>query len=102
MLEKLQRYSAPKVALCTATNRTLSNAGDAFVMAFWAATLRTADCTLNLIRNLMRHQYAIETLNRFFQPEDDVLERIFAGPAPAGAKQLDPDRLLYTIQRAPR
>lgn len=79
MLKNLQRYSAPKVALLLPLTGRLSNAGDAIRDGFLGGYF--ADSRLYPQPNTQSDappNTQFETLNRFFQPEDDVLERDFS------------------------
>jgi len=74
----MQRYSSPKVALLLPLTGRLSNAGDAIRDGFLGGYF--ADSRLYPQPNTQSDappNTQFETLNRFFQPEDDVLERDF-------------------------
>ena len=105
MLKNLQRYSSPKVALLLPLTGRLSNAGDAVRNGFLGGYF--ADSRLYPQPNKQsdaQPNRQLETLNRFFQPEDDVLERNFLqvpssleGPHAAKSRSLT----LYDSASAP-
>lgn len=105
MLKNLQRYSSPKVALLLPLTGRLSNAGDAVRDGFLGGYF--ADSRLYPQPNTQsdaQPNTQLETLNKFFQPEDGVLERNFlqvpsslAGAQAARSRSL----ILYDSASAP-
>ena len=102
MLEQLQDYQPPKIALILPLTGRLSNAGDAVRDGFLGGYF--ADSRLYPQPNTQSNAQ-LETLNRFFQPEQGgVVERNFLQePSPlAGAQAARPRSLtLYDSASAP-